>query len=132
MDAPTRALLWARAGGRCEYCRVHQDHVELSHHIEHIVARKHGGADDLSNLCVACGRCNLFKGSDLTGIDPATGQVERLFNPRTQAWVDHFKLRGPLIVGLTPTGRATVRVLSMNAGQRLQLRAALIAHGLYP
>jgi HNH endonuclease len=132
MDAPTRALLWARAVGRCEYCRVHQDHVELSHHIEHIVARKHGGADDLSNLCVACERCNLFKGSDLTGIDPATGQVERLFNPRSQAWVDHFKLRGPLTVGLTPTGRATVRVLSMNAGQRLQLRAALIAHGLYP
>ena len=96
------------------------------------MARKHGGPDDPSNLCVACERCNLFKGSDLTGIDPATGQVERLFNPRTQAWADHFELRGPLIVGLTPTGRATVRVLSMNAGQRLQLRAALIAHGLYP
>ena len=132
MDAATRALVWARAGDCCEYCRVHQDHVELSHHIEHIVARKHGGPNDPSNLCVACERCNLFKGSDLTGIDAATGQVERLFNPRTQAWTDHFELRGPLIVGLTPTGRATVRVLSMNAGQRLQLRAALIAHGLYP
>jgi 5-methylcytosine-specific restriction endonuclease McrA len=132
MDEATRVLVRARAGGRCEYCHVHQDHVELSHHIEHIVARKHGGPDDPSNLCVACERCNLFKGSDLTGIDPATGQVERLFNPRTQAWSDHFELRGPLIVGLTPTGRATVRVLSMNSGQRLQLRAALIAHGLYP
>jgi 5-methylcytosine-specific restriction endonuclease McrA len=65
MDAPTRALLWARAGGRCEYCRVHQDHVELSHHIEHIVARKHGGADDLSNLCVACERCNLYANRQL-------------------------------------------------------------------
>jgi 5-methylcytosine-specific restriction endonuclease McrA len=108
MDAATRALVWARAGDRCEYCRVHQDHVEVSHHIEHIVARKHGGPDDPSNVCVACERCNLFKGSDLTGIDSATGQVERLFNPRTQAWADHFELRGPLIVGLTPTGRATV------------------------
>ena len=132
MDVATRALVWTRAEGRCEYCRVHQDHVELTHHIEHIVARKHGGPDDPSNLCVACERCNVFKGSDLTGIDPATGQVERLFNPRTQTWAEHFELRGPLIVGLTPTGRATVRVLSMNAGQRLQLRAALIAHGLYP
>jgi hypothetical protein len=132
MDAATRAQVWARAGGRCEYCRVHQDHVELSHHIEHIVARKHGGPDDPSNLCVASERCNLFKGSDLTGLDPVTGAVERLFNPRTQAWSDHFEVRGPLIVGLTPTGRTTVRVLSMNAGQRLQLRAALIAHGLYP
>src|SRR3954452_22796391 len=119
-------------GGRCEYCRVHQDHVELSHHIEHIVAKKHGGPDDPSNLCIACERCNLFKGSDLTGIDPETGEVERLFNPRTQVWAEHFELRGPLIMGLTPTGRTTVRVLSMNAGQRLQLRAALIVHGLYP
>src|SRR3954452_8804976 len=132
MDLATRTLVLTRAGGRCEYCLVHQDFIDLNHHIEHIVARKHGGVDDPSNLCVACERCNLFKGSDLTGIDSATGQVERLFNPRTQAWADHFELRGPLIVGLTPTGRATVRVLSMNAGQRLQLRAALIAHGLYP
>lgn len=132
MDQATRALVWTRAGGRCEYCRVHQDHVELTHHVEHIVSKKHGGPDDPSNLCVACERCNLFKGSDLTGIDPVTGEVERLFNPRTQAWAEHFELRGPLIVGLTPAGRTTVRVLSMNAGQRLQLRAALIAHGLYP
>jgi len=132
MDAATRALVWARSQGHCEYCRTHQDHVELRHHIEHIVARKHGGLDDSSNLCVACERCNLFKGSDLTGIDPVTGEIERLFNPRLQGWSDHFELRGPLIMGLTPAGRATVRVLSMNAGQRLQLRAALIAHGLFP
>ena len=132
MDTATRTQVWHRAEGHCEYCRIHQDHVELRHHIEHIVARKHGGLDDPSNLCVACARCNLFKGSDLTGIDPLTGQVERLFHPRVQEWADHFELRGPLITGLTPTGRATVRVLSMNAGQRLQLRAALIAHGHFP
>lgn len=132
MDQATRALVWTRAEGRCEYCRVHQDHIELSHHVEHIVAKKHGGTDVPSNLCVACERCNLFKGSDLTGIDSATGEIERLFNPRSQTWAEHFELRGPLIVGLTPTGRTTVRVLSMNAGQRLQLRAALVAHGLYP
>ncbi len=38
MDAATRTLVWDRAGGHCEYCRIHQDHVELRHHIEHIVA----------------------------------------------------------------------------------------------
>jgi len=132
MDSATRILVLERAEGCCEYCRVHQDHVELSHHIEHIVARKHGGSEEPSNLCVACERCNLFKGSDLTGIDPDTGRVERLFDPRTQVWAEHFEIRGPLIVGRTATGRTTVRVLSMNTGQRLQLRAALIAHGLYP
>lgn len=132
MDQATRSLVWTRAEGRCEYCRIHQDHVDLSHHIEHIVARKHGGLDDPSNLCVACARCNLFKGSDLTGIDPQTGEVQRLFNPRTQTWTEHFEVHGPLIVGRTATGRTTVRVLSMNTGQRSQLRATLIAHGLYP
>lgn len=132
MDAETKTLVWTRAEGRCEYCRIQQAHVELTHHIEHIIARKHGGSDDPSNLCVACERCNLFKGSDLTGIDPTTGEVERLFNPRTQAWAEHFEHHGALIAGLSPTGRTTVRVLSMNAGQRLQLRAALIAQGLYP
>jgi hypothetical protein len=94
--------------------------------------RSTGRVDSDSNLCLACERCNLFKGSDLTGIDAVTGNVVRLFNPREQDWEDHFELRGPLIAGLTPSGRATVRVLSMNAGQRLQLRAALLSHGLYP
>lgn len=132
MDQATRARVWTRAENRCEYCRLHQDYSELAHHVEHIVAKKHGGSDDLSNLCIACERCNLFKGSDLTGIDPETGKLERLYNPRTQAWAEHFELDGPRIVGRTPTGRTTVRVLSINAGQRLQLRAALIADDLYP
>lgn len=132
MDQATRTLVWARADGRCEYCRLYQDHADLSHHIEHIVAKKHGGVDDPSNLCIACERCNLFKGSDLAGIDAETGELERLDNPRTQVWGEHFELRGPLIVGLTPAGRTTARVLSMNAGQRLQVRATLHAHGLYP
>src|SRR5438034_689988 len=100
MDATTRRLVWTRAGNRCEYGLVHQDHVELSHHVEHIVARKHGGVDDPSHLCLSCERCNLFKGSDLTGIDPQTGQVERLYHPRMQTWAEHFEHRGPLIVGL--------------------------------
>jgi 5-methylcytosine-specific restriction endonuclease McrA len=83
MDPALRALVRNRAGNRCEYCLVHQDHAELTHHIEHIVAIKHGGADDPSNLCLACERCNLFKGSDLTGIDSETGLVTRLFNQRS-------------------------------------------------
>src|SRR5512135_2673788 len=110
MDAATRALVRTRAGNRCEYCLLHQDYAELSHHVEHIVAIKHGGSDDPSNLCLACERCNLFKGSDLTGFDSVTGLVERLFNPREQSWADHFELQGPLIVGRTPN--------SDGAGQR--------------
>jgi hypothetical protein len=59
-------------------------------HVEHIVPRKHGGGDDLQNLCLACPDCNFRKGSDLTSIDPETGAVTRLFDPRTQDWNQHF------------------------------------------
>jgi hypothetical protein len=132
MDEATRTLVWARAGNRCEYCLIRQEHVELTHHVEHIIAKKHGGSDNDSNLCLSCERCNLFKGPNLSGVDQESGQVCILFHPRNDSWPDHFAIRGPLIVGLTPVGRATVNVLSMNAGQRLQLRAALLAAGLFP
>jgi 5-methylcytosine-specific restriction endonuclease McrA len=126
MDAATRELARQRAGNRCEYCRLAQEDTPLAtFHIEHIVARKHGGSDDPSNLALACYHCNLHKGTNLTGIDPISGAIVPLFHPRQQAWHEHFAIQGLLIVGLTPTGRATVRVLMMNAVGRLQLRAGL-------
>jgi HNH endonuclease len=101
----------------------------VTFHIEHVLPRKHGGSDDPSNLALACERCNAFKGTDLSGIDPDTGQVERLFDPRTQVWSDHFELRGALILGRTSTGRATVAVLGMNEDRRVLLRAEILTLG---
>jgi hypothetical protein len=101
----------------------------VTFHIEHVRAKVHGGTDDPENLCVACERCNAFKGTNLSGFDPETGEIERLFDPRHQEWSEHFELRGPQIVGLTPTGRTTVSVLMMNEGRRVQLRAELSARG---
>jgi len=74
---------------------------------------------------LACYHCNSHKGPNLSGIDPATDQVTVLFNPRTQNWDEHFTFADVAIVGRTATGRATVRVLEMNASDRLQLRAEL-------
>jgi hypothetical protein len=58
-----------------------------------------------------------------------TGSIERLFDPRHQEWPDHFLFRGPVIVGLTAIGRATVEVLNMNERRRVQLRAELQVRG---
>jgi HNH endonuclease len=128
MEAATRRLVRQRAQGRCEYCRLPQAAQPfVTFHVEHIIARQHGGSDDPMNLCLACERCNAFKGPNVAGLDPATGHVEPLFNPRTQSWPDHFELRGALIVGLSPVGRTTLEVLAMNEGRRAQLRADLIA-----
>lgn len=130
MNAATRRFVRQRAEGRCEYCRLPQAAQPfISFHIEHITARQHNGSDEPENLCVACGRCNSHKGPNLTGIDPDTGKIEPLFNPREQAWPEHFALRGPFIVGLTAIGRTSVGVLSMNEERRVQLRTALIAQG---
>jgi len=101
----------------------------VAFHIEHVLPRKHGGSDDPLNLALACRRCNALKGTDLSGIDPDTGKVERLFDPRTQDWNDHFELREALILGRTPTGRATVAVLGMNEDRRVRLRAEHLALG---
>src|SRR5580692_12396034 len=42
-------------------------------HIEHIIARQHGGSTGLDNLAFACWTCNLKKGPNLSGIDPVAG-----------------------------------------------------------
>ena len=84
--------------------------------------------DNPANLALACDRCNAHKGSDLTSVDPETGELVRLFNPRSQEWVDHFQFDGVSIVGRTTVGRVTVRTLNMNAPGRLRLRARLQAN----
>lgn len=124
MDATIRKLVRERAGGACEYCRLPQEAVPFAtFHIEHIVAKQHHGADGPSNLALACHHCNRHKGPNLTGIDAETAQIVRFFHPRRDCWDEHFELRGSLIVGLTPMGRATVDVLAMNEPEWLRLRA---------
>jgi len=69
----------------------------------------HGGTDEPENLALACYHCNLHKGPNLTGIDPETNRITPLFHPRRESWIDHFSFQSVYLIGLTPTGRATVR-----------------------
>jgi hypothetical protein len=101
--------------------------------IDHIIPLKHDGSDVVENLCLACYNCNAFKSHDLTGFDPATGEITRLYHPRTQLWVEHFALQEDMqIVGLTPEGRTTVRVLQINLKERVEIRQALAEINEYP
>jgi ATP adenylyltransferase len=50
-----------RAGHRCELCGVPAD--ERAIEVDHIVPRKHGGEDDLTNLQALCFKCNANKGA---------------------------------------------------------------------
>ena len=126
INAGTRRLVEQRVQGRCEYCRFHQDdEPAITFQIEHTVPRQHGGSDSPDNLALACLHCNAHKGPNLAGIDPETGDLVALFNPRRDNWNEHFMLVAPYIVGRTASGRATVRVLQMNAEQRVRLRLQL-------
>lgn len=70
--------------------------------------------------------CNNKKGPNLSGIDPDTGELTRLFNPRTDTWNAHFWLESDgLIVGLTPIGRTIAYVLGVNVAVRVQIRRVI-------
>src|SRR6266705_3269223 len=109
---------------------MHERHMPFSRlHLDHIIARQHEGTNEAENLAWSCQECNLLKGTNLSGIDPATRLVVPIFHPRQNLWEEHFAHVGHRIVGLTPTGRATVLLLEMNSPDRVELRATLRAAG---
>ena len=129
-----RRAVERRAGGRCEYCRAPQQVFNAPLHVEHIIPRSRGGADDLANLALSCSACNLAKGTATSGIDPGSGETVRLFNPRLDRWDQHFAWAADRVTltGLTAIGAATVSRLNMN--QPLQTAARPLWHrlGLFP
>jgi HNH endonuclease len=131
IDAATRAMVWRRAGRRCEYCRVHQDDFDFfTFHIEHIIPRQHGGSDSSTNLCLACRECNSSKGTNLAGL--LEGKIVPLFHPRRQVWKRHFRWEGGLLVGKTRAGKVAVQVLNMNDPARVIVRLNLRIEGRFP
>jgi hypothetical protein len=129
----TRDLVLGRANYRCEYCLLHRDDEPVYlHEIDHVIAEKHSGPTQEHNLAYACFYCNRFKGTDLASIDPLSGELTPLFNPRRQMWTEHFALDGPVIVPLTGVGRTTIHLLKMNRPRIVQRRIYLIELGRYP
>ncbi len=129
--ADLRDLVRQRAGNRCEYCCKLEVFGNYPHHLEHIIARKHGGLSEIANLAWACFQCNVAKGTDIASIDPETKDLAPLFNPRTQDWNDHFELVGATIVGRTAVGRVTARLLQMNHPKQVEVRRLLISAGAW-
>lgn len=125
-----RKLVYERADARCEYCLLPEVAVFAPHELDHIIARKHGGQSTAANLALSCSLCNRYKGSDLTSIDPKTGEIAPLFHPRQQNWSNHFRLEKAHIVPLTATGRVTVRLLQLNKSDRVAERELLVKAGL--
>jgi hypothetical protein len=102
--------------------------------VEHIIPRQAGGETMLDNLALACQGCNGHKYVKIEGVDPISGELVSLFHPRRQCWRDHFAWNADftLIIGLTPTGRATVETLQLNREGLVNLRRVLCAMGEHP
>jgi len=115
MNAALRAFVRERAGRRCEYCRLHEDDADfLSFHVEHVVAKQHGGTDDADILCFACAECNWAKGPNLAGL--LGGKLYPLFNPRKQSWKRQFRWDNAILVGKTFCGKAACWSISSKRG----------------
>ena len=119
-----------RAKNHCEYCLLPEVLI-VAHEPDHIIATQHRGPTSVENLGLACFDCNRRKGPNISSIDPDTGAVVQLFNPRRDDWLVPFCLQGARIVGRTPVGRATAELLQFNSTARIRVREELRKVGLY-
>lgn len=125
-----RRQVYERAKGCCEYCLIPEIATLATHEIDHIIAEKHGGCTEAENLALSCTLCNKHKGSDLTSIDPETGEIIPLYNPRQNKWNEHFRLNDAEFVPLTSIGQVTIRLLQLNRKDRVDERQLLLKAGI--
>jgi hypothetical protein len=123
-----------RAQSRCEYCQSQMSYATQSFVFEHITPISRGGETMLDNLTLACGGCNGHKYNKVAVPDPIDGEMVSLYHPRQQQWSDHFGWNDDYtqVIGLTPTGRATVEALNLNRPGVVNIRRLLWAIGKHP
>jgi hypothetical protein len=132
--ARLKRLIAERAAGCCEYCRSQERYATPAFSVEHIVPRQRGGRTAIGNLALACQGCNNHKYARTEAPDPVGGVTVPLFHPRRQRWRDHFAWDSTyaIVIGLTPTGRATVEALQLHRAGLVNLRRVLYAAGEHP
>jgi HNH endonuclease len=121
-----------RAKNRCEYCKIPTYLSDFTFPLNHIISQQHRGETTYENLALSCMHDNFHKGPNIAGLDPRTGRLTRLFNPRRQRWNSHFAWDGPMLAGKTAIGRTTLYVLNMNHPDRVEVRRLLIAAARFP
>ena len=119
---------------RCGYCQTQEVVSGIPLTVEHITPKAKGGSDDNANLWLSCRLCNEKKGTLIEAMNPETGDLVSLFNPRTQMWANHFTWSedGMRIIPKTVVGRTTIDVLSLNDELRVCARAIWVKAGYHP
>jgi hypothetical protein len=129
-----RQLVRNRANHCCEYCYTPSKYSPDPFAIEHIIPRSLGGQTELKNLALSCLGCNGYKYNKVEAVDPGGGQTVALFHPRQHLWSEHFAWNETCshLIGLSPTGRATIETLRLNRPGLINLRRVLYAAGEHP
>jgi hypothetical protein len=126
-----RQIVRLRARDICEYClhptsgQFQIDHVIPAARWQDylggrlpVIAPSAGrrGPHRLDNFSWCCAYCNSYKRERISA--QVGNQLVRLFDPRVDAWTEHFRFLNHylFIVGITPIGVGTQRVLGLNEG----------------
>ncbi|MBC8870432.1 MAG: HNH endonuclease [Planctomycetes bacterium] len=123
-----------RARHCCEYCHAPEVIFNFPFEVEHVIPVTRGGLEHDSNLALSCRSCNLRKSDHIEVFDTESESSVPLFHPRRNLWAEHFgvDIDTGTIVGRTPTGRATIEKLRMNAPTQLMARRHWMKLGLFP
>lgn len=132
IPARLRQLVLHRSDGCCEYCLLSQIGQEATFHIDHIRPVAADGQTVENNLALACVSCSLRKAARIAAVDPETGDVVPLFNPRSDPWNEHFRWENVRLIGITAIGRATINLLDLNRPVILAIRQEEIVLGRHP
>lgn len=132
ISASIKRAVIQRANNRCEYCHLSQKGQAATFHIDHILPINADGKTVLENLALACVACSLYKAAKISATDPMTEESAAIFNPRKDAWRDHFEWSNTTLLGRTAIGRATIHALKMNRPMILEIRREEAFFGRHP
>jgi hypothetical protein len=129
-----KEFITQRAQGCCEYCWSQLKFSPDPFSVEHIIPLSKGGTYDLDNLALACQGCNNRKYNHIEAIDPIDGKLAPLYHPRQQSRSNHFVWSDDFteMIGISPSGRATIIRLQLNREGVVNLRRVLRANNLHP
>ena len=131
---PFYAAVAQRANHRCEYCHAPELVFNFPFEVEHVIPLARKGANDETNLALACRSCNLRKGTRVSGIASGSNAEVRFFHPRHDRWDEHFQANAQsgLILGITSIGKVTVESLEIDSSAQVADRQLWIRLDLFP
>jgi 5-methylcytosine-specific restriction endonuclease McrA len=86
ISSALRQQVAERAAHCCEYCGYPQRAAFLSFAVDHIIARKHGGATTPENLALACPFCNRATAASRT-LEPNQVLILLAARPTGAQWL---------------------------------------------